>query len=469
MLKNMNNLYISRYNLDFEIKCNGKKEYILFNPLSGAIDIVKKEVIDGLKKLKNSNKQKIFDDDTIAELIKRGYIFNNENEEKEKLLHYHGKYKKYISKAPLVFILIPTYNCNLNCTYCFEGKEKKSGLISDAVLDRMLKTMSEIVQENPTHSRPQVMLFGGEPLLKSKKQEKVVEKILNECKEKGYYLRILTNGVNLKYYSKMIKKYSPDALQISLDGPKEIHDKRRVFSDGRGSFDKIVEGIDEIIGSKTKVYIRINVDTENIDYLPELADFIIEKKWHKKEGTVIYSSAVTDFSCTGYSKNTIPKELLLKKILDMTKKYEQLKILNFETWTDLWNILYPIIFKKSFPFSPTFNHCGAYDNNFSFDLNGNIYTCGAYSGRKDFQIGCFYPKIIYDKKEFNKWRNRNILNIEKCSKCKYSLLCGGGCSARALFLNKDFYNPACEPIQEMLQIAFEYYYPQLKKLSEELS
>lgn len=48
------------------------------------------------------------------------------------------------------------------------------------------------------------------------------------------------------------------SLLISMDGPKEIHDKNRVFSNGMGSFDKIMNNINKI-KVKFPEYVEKNV------------------------------------------------------------------------------------------------------------------------------------------------------------------------------------------------------------------
>ena len=36
-------------------------------------------------------------------------------------------------------------------------------------------------------------------------------------------------------------------LTISIDGPKELHDKNRVFASGKGTYDKVIANIHKII------------------------------------------------------------------------------------------------------------------------------------------------------------------------------------------------------------------------------
>lgn len=59
---------------------------------------------------------------------------------------------------------------------------------------------------------------------------------------------ITTNGtlINKKILDKLVN-YNCKTIQITLDGSKETHDTTRKFKNGLGSFDKLVNIINEVI------------------------------------------------------------------------------------------------------------------------------------------------------------------------------------------------------------------------------
>ena len=63
-------------------------------------------------------------------------------------------------------------------------------------------------------------------------------------------------------------------IQVTLDGERKIHNKRRVFHDGSGSFDAIWQNIRLALEKQIEVYIRVNVDSDNLESLPAVADLI---------------------------------------------------------------------------------------------------------------------------------------------------------------------------------------------------
>lgn len=75
------------------------------------------------------------------------------------------------------------------------------------------------------------------------------------------------------YLSNKIAEYVDDlkisALQITLDGTKETHNQTRCLKNGLGTFDKILQNIDILLGkSKTvRISVRMNISTENSEGL----------------------------------------------------------------------------------------------------------------------------------------------------------------------------------------------------------
>ncbi len=70
--------------------------------------------------------------------------------------------------------------------------------------------------------KPNVTLFGGEPLLYSN-----WEKVVSRIKEEGMRCNIITNGILLEKYASSIINLGVDEIIFSLDGPREVHDEVR--------------------------------------------------------------------------------------------------------------------------------------------------------------------------------------------------------------------------------------------------
>jgi len=76
----------------------------------------------------------------------------------------------------------------------------------------------------------------------------------------------VTNGTILtRRCLNMLQNVNVDYIQITLDGIKDTHDKRRIKLNGEGTFERIVGNITTLVKRSFQVVIRINVDKRNED------------------------------------------------------------------------------------------------------------------------------------------------------------------------------------------------------------
>jgi uncharacterized protein len=187
-----------------------------------------------------------------------------------------------VSNKKLQLIILPTEKCNFRCTYCYEdfmiGKMKDETIQGiKALLDRRCSEGLEDLQ---------LTWFGGEPLL----GKDVVFEISSYAKSltvKYPKLRyggdMTTNGYLLDYkMAAALSEVGVNSYQISLDGPREIHDKTRRRADGKGTFDNIWENLQTIRDSSLPINIllRIHLTPENISSMDLLIDDIKREFLH---------------------------------------------------------------------------------------------------------------------------------------------------------------------------------------------
>jgi len=125
-----------------------------------------------------------------------------------------------------------TYKCNSRCEICNIWKEKRTDELTIEEIEKFSKKINFIHW---------IRLTGGEPFLR--KDYVNIVKTLNENLSDLYLITTPTNGLLLDLIYEKVKnvlnffkkKY---IITVSLDGPKEIHDKIRGI---KGSWEKAVE------------------------------------------------------------------------------------------------------------------------------------------------------------------------------------------------------------------------------------
>lgn len=422
------------------------EQWLIFSTLSGAIDIIDKKLADDLRE----ERWDLISSETKVILRERGYVFPSSEKERAEFLRLYGLIRERDAKLAPEFVVIPTYQCNLRCRYCYEGSLQDKGSLLGVRLSGLLwQAMDEIASSYIYEGKPQLTLMGGEPLLKT--NHRTIRDILEECLQRRWMVEIVTNGTTLTQYAPLLSKYEVKGVQVTLDGHRDIHNQRRVFGGGKGSFDQIVKGIDEMIKRKIKVYLRVNLDSQNLDHLPRLANFIQERRWIESGLVSPYLYAMSDSGCL--KQLYIIKETeVLTKIVELSEEYPEMSIFDwrFHGLDQVEAALQGEIF------SPMFCFCSAVKNQYVFDPLGKIYPCWWGVGRQEFEIGRFTPQFHLHQGNLEKWRNRNVLTISQCLHCKFALICGGGCAEKAIQEEGGIGQPRCSSFQEMFSLAVPF-------------
>lgn len=270
--------YISWYKLE-------DNKTLVLNAFSGAIDLVDDKTRNKIEEFIQMSNIEISrldkeDRELMDLLYKRGYVIEDRETElnelkRQKLVHEH------LCDIAILHVICPTMFCNLKCSYCFEPMEikEKNNVMNSKQVNAICDFIKKIKNDSNIKMH-RIQLFGGEPILPITKEVNI--QFLKFAETEKIPVSIITNGTFVKDYQDVFRKYQNtiDSIQITLDGSKEIHDKRRIRKDGKGTFDDICEGIDFLLSTEIRqVNIRVNVDRANIEKLKELDLFIEEKDW----------------------------------------------------------------------------------------------------------------------------------------------------------------------------------------------
>jgi uncharacterized protein len=142
-----------------------------------------------------------------------------------------------------LLIIQPTPFCNINCDYCYLPERSNTQKIS---LDTVGLVIDSLVENNMLGKRLSVVWHAGEPLVLSPSFYRpffdlISSKLLPV--NVSWQHSVQTNGtlITQEWCDFIIEKEIK--IGVSIDGPKEVHDANRKTRSGKGTFDKVMHGI----------------------------------------------------------------------------------------------------------------------------------------------------------------------------------------------------------------------------------
>lgn len=170
--------------------------------------------------------------------------------------------------------IIPNNNCNLMCKYCFIGKlnnknpQRMSIDTMKNAVDKFAKHLKEIKAETG-----EIVFYGGEPLINIE----LIKECIEYAKLKKYNIKysIVSNATLI---NKEIADYIRDnniGLGISIDGPKDITDKNRVFDNNKTSvYDIVMKKIELLKSRNVEFGLSITIAEEFLDNQEQFIEWL---------------------------------------------------------------------------------------------------------------------------------------------------------------------------------------------------
>lgn len=174
-----------------------------------------------------------------------------------KTLNPAGDFTEKLKENMTQMILEVTENCNLRCKYCIYNSDHSDfrdfGVRSMSI-DVAKKAIDFMFEHSSRSEEVYISFYGGEPLLRFDFIKAVVEYSRDKSLEKNKPLKfgMTTNATLLNDEISDFLTLNDFNMVISIDGPKELHDENRVFPNGNGSFNKVIEGIECLLSARDK-------------------------------------------------------------------------------------------------------------------------------------------------------------------------------------------------------------------------
>jgi His-Xaa-Ser system radical SAM maturase HxsB len=363
-------------------------------------------------------------------------------------------------------IAVVTTRCNLHCGYCQAKSQTKQDMDTDVAM-HVLECLFGV-------KTPQITLEfqGGEPLLNWKTIRFLIEQArkLNSC-HKDLRLDLVTNATLLDEEKMEFLRDFDVGVCVSLDGPRHIHDKYRIFKNGQGTYALAARNIKKLENKfKKKVCLLSTITKYSFKYFKEIIDEYI------KFGQDVIAlrpvnrigNACTNWQHLGYS----PEEFIqfytqaMEYILQLNKKGVFIK----ERIATV--ILEKILNKRDPGYVEMMNPCGAGRSQIVYMPDGSCYPCdeARMAGDDIFKLG-----NILEKKYEDLIKNETLLHLLESSSVELwaadSVLYPwiGTCPVVNYALQNNFVTKIrCSPIYKIYNFQFRYIFEKMLESEENL-
>lgn len=460
----------SRYNHLVKVtRTNGATANIITNLLFGASCFINDALYDAFSRAEKTGvfARRDFDSGVVAHSLKSGFLFEGPQEEpaliEPALIEQLGR--TFGGRDEIAaglnggqYGFITSLNCNLACPYCFQKDYADSlGFLTrhqvDVAIGVIEASERRVSDMRGAPSLPKISITGGEPLLPSRANTDVLDYLIGRLVDLGWPFSITTNGTHLNRFVKR-HEVTPQCrnIQVTLDGPRGVHDLRRAFRGGRPSFDIIAGGVDAALHAGWKITLRVNLDTSNVHRLEQLGAFIHERGWQDFEHFSAYVSPVTDHeSAPGIEA---PDEAeLLSLLLDEVRGRPWIRDVFDVRHFRGFNYVEQMLIHRT-PRFPVVFRCEAITGMYIFDPSGSIHVCLEAVGQRHRRIGTYDPEFSIDQAAAQAWSSRNVLAMPDCVNCKVRFVCAGGCAQEAFNARVE---TVCMPFLKEMEIAWQFF------------
>ena len=413
----------SFYNLLFEH--NGKR--YVYNTLTTALASIDEKTSTILQK---SNVAHI-PAEVKNSLHTQGFIVEDDLDEVAAYECYYNEAQYSGFRDELRIVFVPTYNCNLRCVYCFEDCNIHTSIKGDDI-QQIVAFAKKQLSSNNRYKKISLVLFGGEPLLCADQCITLCNSLSLVATEYGIEMstKISTNAllINQKIIEELFIPTNM-RIQITMDGNRAFHDKRRIYRSGEGTYDKILESITLLnkYGIKDAIDLRINVDKNNLNSLEEVIRDIYNKVGYIYIGLLraVGNNLERVSDCISDNDYILKYRPMLEPLFN--KYGKQLHYGDFG--------------KK---------HACALNsgNSYIIDCNLDVYKCDNLIGQPQYAVGKVIEGELRRKPMYYKQRTWSPFKFEKCRKCNLLPACTASCAYLCLLKNGSMDTPLCAFTEE---------------------
>lgn len=433
----------------------GRDQVLMVQPLTGQAALLDPATADGLRALAAGAAVPASTDEET--LRAAGFVVDGDDDDRAMQERAHAGYLEEAARTPTQLLVVPSFGCNLACTYCYQElfDPSAAGLIATEAIEAFFAHVDRHhAGESP---RPYVTLFGGEPLRDTPAHHDRIGRFLDGAAARGLEVAVVTNGYDLAAFVERLAAGPVKEVQVTLDGPPAIHDRRRPHASGAGTFDRIAAGIDLLLAASIPVNLRVVVDRENLPALPQLAAFASARGWLDLPTSRFKTQIGRNYELFGCASRQRREDLfdrvaLWAAFVELAEAHPVVGRFHQPRFHGIGHLAET----GELP-APNFDACPAAKKEWAFSPDGGVFGCTATVGNPRHRLGSYWPEPSMDAAAIAPWRDRSILTIPGCEACAHATVCGGGCGALAHEKAGTPLAPDCRPVPELYGLGARYY------------
>lgn len=329
---------------------------------------------------------------------------------------------------PVGVIFLVTSACNLRCTYCYADA-------GDRITEPFDRTMGRdavrLVVDNAARDGGTAYLSfhgGGEPTLDFSFITEMVRfardyaVVSSAGRPVPVNTSLVTNGMLPRERADWIAE-NLDSVQVSLDGPTDIHDLQRPTRRAKGSHARVEEVVHQFEAANLELMIKATISRAAVHRMDEIAEYLCATfslpRFHLGPVLGAGRGRSETFGQPGVA------EFLdgFRRARDVARRYGRTVVVSGAQTT------FPKI-RRAF--------CGLTDPNFALAADGSISACYEVIYPEDPRAPRFHygrydrvsREFVVDEEKISEIRGRDVTRIPRCQDCFAKWHCAGDCQAR---------------------------------------
>lgn len=322
-------------------------------------------------------------------------------------------------------VLNVTSHCNLSCTYCYEYGEDR--IVSPQNGGKPKFLSAETARESVDFLLKQsgkaahLTFFGGETLLNFPVIRETIQYARRRAAEAGKEIdfSLTTNATLLRPEIIEFLAENRVGVTISMDGPRELQDRFRVFHDGSGTYDTIAPKVRDLIRKhRTRpIGARVTLTSQTLD-IQQIYRHLTEEFGFWEVGFAPVTTSAQRLYAIGESGF----DRMLEQFRALAQEFLECALENkhhgFSNVRDSLEEIHKGA-NKAYP-------CGAGLGLLGAATDGEIALCHRFAGSPTHRLGTVRDGI--DRAKQRDFLERNhIAEKTDCSLCWARPLCSGGC------------------------------------------